>query len=65
MAQKNPFEFNIWEPEAEKEERHKREREKLEKEHLTPEQIKEWEKKQKNFIDTFFERFQELLKKEK
>lgn len=65
MAQKSPFEFNIWEPEKEKEERHKHERETLAKEHLTPEQIKELEKKQENFIDAFSERFREMLKKEK
>lgn len=65
MGQKSPFEFNIWETEREKEERHKHEQETLVKEHLTPEQIKEREKKQENFIDVFSKRFQELLKKEK
>lgn len=65
MGQKNPFEFNIWETEREKEERHKYEQETLVKEHLTPEQIKEREKKQENFIDAFSKRFQEMLKKEK
>lgn len=65
MAQKNPFEFNIWEPEAEKEERHKREREKLEKEHLAPEELKKIKEREDKFIDVFAEKFQEALKRSK
>ena len=65
MGQKNPFEFNIWETEEDKEERHKREREKLQQEHLTPGEIHEREKREEKFIDVFSERFQEIFKKER